>query len=75
MRDSRTLNKMKELFLDVDVALLIPSITDQIEEEEAIEVQENVTTPTEAPLSTIPEVILVAKASSNVINTKEPMET
>lgn len=46
-------NKMKELFPDVNIALLIPSIANPIAEEKVMEVQEDIGAPAEAPPSTL----------------------
>lgn len=57
-------NKVKELFLEVNVALFILSITYLIEEE-ARKVQEDADAPTDAPPSATPEATITAKFPSN----------
>lgn len=53
-------NNMKEFFLDVNVALFIPSITDSIKEK-ATEIQEDSDVLAEAPPSTTPEAYLLLR--------------
>lgn len=54
-------SKVKKIFLDINVALLIPSITDLVKEEEASREQVDIGAPIEAPPLASPKAITIAK--------------